>query len=576
MDSESNPQKKEIEIKEVEQLQEKKILSNEVKQFYEQSQKLFEVLQKGKGKLYFKNNEKNFNIILNNKSFCKIFEQSSLVKKLKNYIIINETTVKIDYSNELYDDNNGKIFQFIQNRSEFPVIMAKDMNTENEKKIQNHIILKSKSINNILSKIGSLNETTTYIQISITQVSFDYSTKILKEYIINKYNFLLDSKKIFYIVFSILNKEEENEDEEEEEELEKYALSYYSIKKIMDLAGKDGIKREKYLNLSLINEDTEEFEKENRSYLNNLTKSGENMEIYKKFEQNTQNNIKNILENNIKINRMKKVDNNEMNQCFNIFEEIINKKDEIKDNKDDKKEIEKKNKDEKINKEKEEKLERMKNKKKEIGEAINNRYNRFIEIMHKNKDKKYINLQYLDLMEDFNKKYGKYKIDYYQVKNDRFKDVQIPAECINNYMRYKSEYEKKQFVLVKLNDKEIINYLVSLKDLKKLYDDWTDFDKEQEINTENPQFEGKRINLDKTNVVIIGELKELPEQPDLIKKIKEEKEENDKIEQEEKLDKESSKIYGDYPNLYKNANEKDYIIITRVIKRKKKKGKKEK
>ena len=175
--------------------------------------------------------------------------------------------------------------------------------------------------------------------------------------------------------------------------------------------------------------------------------------------------------------------------------------------------------------------------------------------MHNNKDKKYINLQYLDLMEEFNKKYSKYKIDYYLVKNDRFKDVLIPVECINNYMRYKSEYEKKQFVLVNLNNKENeVQYLVSVNDLKKLYNEWTDLKKEQTINTENPQFEEKKINLENANIVNIGEIKELPEQPDLNKKIKEEK---------ENLEKQKNK-----------GDNKGYIVIRRVIKKRKKKSEK--
>ena len=546
-------------------IKEKNIMSNEVKQFYEQSQKLYEALKKEKGKIYVKNKEKDFNIKLKSKTICKILEQASLIKKLGSYIVIDETSIEIGYSNELYDDDNGKIFQIIQNRNEFPVIMAKDMDLDNEEKIKKQINLKNKSINNILSKIGPIKDNSTYIQISLTQVSFENSSKILHEYIINKFDFLLDSKKIFYIINKTTKSgEEKNNKKEEEEELEKCAISYYSIKKIMEMGEKNENLKDKYLNLSLTNEKTEKYEKENAKYLKNLTLAGENIEIYNKFENNEKNNIKNILEKKVEIKRMEKIVNKEMNQSLNNFDDILNNKIDNKENN-----IVDNNKNNIVDVEK---LQRMQDKKKEIGDSINNRYNRFIEIMHNNKEKKYINLQYLDLMEDFNKKYSKYKIDYYLVKNDRFKDVLIPAECINNYIRYKTEYEKKQFVLVNLNNSENeINYLVSVKELKKLYDEWTDFEKEQIINTENPQFEGKRINLDKAKIVNIGEIKELPEQPDLIKKIKEEKEKGNN-----EIDKESSKIYGKYPDIYKNDDEKKYIVITRVIKKKKKKNGKNK
>ena len=124
---------------------------------------------------------------------------------------------------------------------------------------------------------------------------------------------------------------------------------------------------------------------------------------------------------------MKKVGNNEMSSCFDICDEILNEK-KRKDN------------------------EKIQIKKKEVEDAINNRYNRFIEILHNDNDKKFINLQYLDLMEDFNKKNSKYKMDYYVAKNDRFKEIKIPSECINDYMIYKTEYEKRQYVLLNFKD----------------------------------------------------------------------------------------------------------------------------
>lgn len=259
---------------------------------------------------------------------------------------------------------------------------------------------------------------------------------------------------------------------------------------------------------------------------------------------------------------MKKVGNDEMNQIFNICEDILNNKNEKTIDNDNGNIIN--NNDNIINND--DKLKRIEEKKKEINEAINNKNNRYIEIMHNNVEKKYINIQNLDLLEYFHKK-CKYKMNYYIVKNDRFKDVEIPSECIESYIRYKKEYEKKQFVLVNLNSKENeVNYLVNLNDLKLLYDEWTEIEKEQIINTENPQFEGKKINLEKTCVVKIGEIKELPVQPDLAKKIKEEKENN--------KDEKSSKIYEKYPDIYKKANKKGFITIRRVIKKRKKKGNK--
>ena len=92
--------------------------------------------------------------------------------------------------------------------------------------------------------------------------------------------------------------------------------------------------------------------------------------------------------------------------------------------------------------------EKIQIKKKEVEDAINNRYNRFIEILHNDKDKKFINLQYLDLMEDFNKKNSKYKMDYYVAKNDRFKEIQIPSSFIS-----KSETKKNNTKMQMMEEK---------------------------------------------------------------------------------------------------------------------------
>ena len=555
------------EINEIHEVKEKKIITNEIKELYEHSKKLLDFIESNKGILFIKNKSKNINIKIKNESFCKIYKKTCFpIEKLSSYvvnIIVNETTVEIASSTELYDDNNEKILHIIQGRNEFPVTMAKDMKLEDYKKIKKQIFLKSKSIKNILSKIGSLNDTITYIQISITQISVDYdSTRIVTQYIINRYKFLLDSKKIFYIVHSVINKGDA-ENEEEEEELEKYPVSYYSIKKIMELTEKDDNQKEKYFSFGLLNEDTENYEKENDYYLKKLTKTGESCEIYRKFKENEQKNLINTLERKVDIRRMKKVGNDEMNQIFNLCEDILNNKNEKPNDNDNGNIIN--NNDNIINND-EDKLKRIEEKRKEINDAINNKNNRYIEIMHNNEEKKYINIQNLDLLEYFHKK-CKYKMDYYIVKNDRFKDVEIPSECIENYIRYKKEYEKKQFVLINLNSNENeVNYLVNLNDLKLLYDEWTELEKEQIINTENPQFEGKKINLEKICIVNIGEIKELPVQPDLAKKIKEEKENN--------KDKKSSKIYEKYPDIYKKANEKGFITIRRVIKKRKKKGNK--
>ena len=328
---------------------EKRIISNEISQFSEKCKILYDFIQTGKGIIFIKNIDNNLNIKINNKSFCKIFQQASLINKLSNYVvrsIFDETTVEIGSSTELYDDNE-KMFQIIKSRNEFPVLLAEYMDLENEERIKKQIMLKSKSINNILSKIGQLNETMTYIQISLTEISIDYdSTKILTHYVINRYNYLIDKKKTFHILYNTNEKNDDNEDK-----LKNCPISYYSIKKIMNMTENNPNQNDQYLSFGLINEENKKLDDKNQLYLNKLTKGGENIEIYKKFKENEEINLKNILEQKVEIKRMKKSDNNEFDQIFNILEEKLNiKKDkEIPQNND----VERK-----------EKLKRIENKKK--------------------------------------------------------------------------------------------------------------------------------------------------------------------------------------------------------------------
>ena len=100
--------------------------------------------------------------------------------------------------------------------------MAEGMKLQSEREIQKHIILQIKSKKRYYWKF-------VYTQISITQFSYNYSSKILQASIINKYNFLLNGKSRFNIVNISINKNKDGE--EKEEEFEKFALSFYSIKK---------------------------------------------------------------------------------------------------------------------------------------------------------------------------------------------------------------------------------------------------------------------------------------------------------------------------------------------------------
>ena len=550
------------EIKEIHVINEKPMISEEMRQFHERCKKFYEILKNQKGIIFIKSfikSKNNLNIKLNNKSFCKIIDQGFLMDRLLSYIIntiVNETTLEIASSTELFD-NNDYFSQIFENKNKFPVTMKRYMDLPSNERINKLIFLKNKSVKNILIKIGgSLNDNFTYIQLLLMEFSYDYdSIKSNTEYIIvDRYHFLLDSKKVFYISYN--TKKNDDEEDNEEEEIENYPVSFYSIKKILNMSDKDENKKENYLDLMLLDKETEEFEKENNLYIKKLTKSGGNLEIYDNFENNKEKYLKSIFDKKVEINRMKKTENKEMNIYFDICDKILNNK-EFADNL------------------------LIQIKKNEIEDEINNRYNLFIEIMHNNKDKKYINLQYLDLIEDFNKKNNGYKIDNYSVKNDRFEDIKIPSECIQNYMRYKTEYENKKFVLIDLNNdnKNENKYLVSVNDLKKLYDEWTILDQEHTINTENPQFEGKKINLNKVKIIKIEKMKELPEQPSLIK---EKKEEKDKIIEEKKEDenKEEGKEKKEenilnsslrkHPEIYGNIKDRKFITIRRRIIKKKK------
>ena len=535
----------------------KTIVEHGVNQFRERCQKFYDLIKSGKGMIYIKitsNKDPNSFLKLNNKSFSKIIDFSSILNHLLSYIInttINETPIEIASSTEIFNDSNENFIHIFENKKEFTVTMGADMELPTEEKVGRQIMIKNKSVRNILTKIGGpLNDNLHYIQLLLMQVSYD-STKILTEYIINRYKFLMDSRKIFYISYNHKKDDDDGKEENEEDDDKNFPVSFYSIKKILGMFEKDENQKDKYLELILLGETPDKTDEAKNTYLKKLTNYGEHCEIFKKYKENEEKYSKNILDKKVEIQRMEKVRNNEMNNCFDVCDELLNEK-KRKDN------------------------EKIQLKKKEVEDAINNRYNRFIEILHNDKDKKFINLQYLDLLEGFNKKNSKYKMDYYVAKNDRFKEIKIPSECINAYMIYKTEYEKRQYVLLNFKDnnknsKNEEKYLVNINDLKQLYNKWTVLEKEEEINTVNPQFEGKRINLYKACVVNVVDIK-LPEQPDLQKKIEEEKEQQQKEKEKEK-EKEikNNGLYHDRLRaLHGNLKEKKTVTIRRRIIKKKK------
>ncbi len=533
--------------------QHKTIVEHGVNQFLERCQKFYDLIKSEKGMIYIKitsNKDPNSSLKLHNKSFAKIIDYSSILNHILSYIInttINETPLEITSSTEIFNDSNENFIHIFENKKEFTVTMGADMELPSEEKAGKQIMIKNKSVRNILTKIGGpLNDNLHYIQLLLMQVTYD-STKILTEYIINRYKFLIDSRKIFNISYNNKKDDDGGKEENEEDDDKNCPVSFYSIKKILGMVEKDENQKDKYLELILLGDNPDKSDEVKNAYLKKLTIYGEHSEIFNKYKENEEKYSKNILDKKVEIQRMKKVGNDEMNNCFNVCDEILNEK-KYKDN------------------------EKIQIKKKEVEDAINNRYNRFIEILHNDKGKKFINLQYLDLMEDFNKKNSKYKMDYYVVKNDRFKEIQIPSECINDYMRYKTEYEKREYVLLNFKDSNKNNkneekYLVNINDLKQLYNNWTVLEKEEVINTINPQFEGKRINLYKASVVNVEDIK-LPDQPDLQKKIQEEKEQQQK--EKEKEIKNDELNMDRLRSLHGHLKEKKTVTIRRRIIKKKK------
>ena len=533
--------------------QHKTIVEHGVNQFLERCQKFYDLIKSEKGMIYIKitsNKDPNSSLKLHNKSFAKIIDYSSILNHILSYIInttINETPLEITSSTEIFNDSNENFIHIFENKKEFTVTMGADMELPSEEKAGKQIMIKNKSVRNILTKIGGpLNDNLHYIQLLLMQVTYD-STKILTEYIINRYKFLIDSRKIFNISYNNKKDDDGGKEENEEDDDKNCPVSFYSIKKILGMVEKDENQKDKYLELILLGDNPDKSDEVKNAYLKKLTIYGEHSEIFNKYKENEEKYSKNILDKKVEIQRMKKVGNDEMNNCFNVCDEILNEK-KYKDN------------------------EKIRIKKKEVEDAINNRYNRFIEILHNDKGKKFINLQYLDLMEDFNKKNSKYKMDYYVAKNDRFKEIQIPSECINDYMRYKTEYEKREYVLLNFKDSNKNNkneekYLVNINDLKQLYNNWTVLEKEEVINTINPQFEGKRINLYKASVVNVEDIK-LPDQPDLQKKIQEEKEQQQK--EKEKEIKNDELNMDRLRSLHGHIKEKKTVTIRRRIIKKKK------
>ena len=281
----------------------KTIVEHGMNQFRERCQKFYDLIKSGKGMRYIKttsNKDSNSFLKLDNKSFSKIIDYSSILNHLLSYIInttINETPLEIASSTEIFNDSNENFIHIFENKKEFTVTMGEDMELPTEEKVGRQIMIKNKSVRNILTKIGGpLNDNLPYIQLLLMQVSYD-STKILTEYIINRYKFLMDSRKIFYISYK--NKKDDDEKEENEEDDDKnFPVSFYSIKKILGMVEKDENQKDKYLELILLGDNPDKSDETN-TYLKKLTNYGEHCEIFK--------NIKIMMKNIQKIFWIKKL-----------------------------------------------------------------------------------------------------------------------------------------------------------------------------------------------------------------------------------------------------------------------------
>ena len=531
---------KKIENKENKKIEENnnvlKIANIEYEKFIKENSKLFQYIKKINIPIIIQNlsSNKKEEINLKNCSLLKIIKQSSLENEFKIYITIQiiTETVEFETSSSKKITFNPTVQKFIKNINNLIISFPK------KNKI-NDIIIQKEAFVKIFSQmeIDYNKNIFNYMEFIITEISYELR-RTKKVYVlkgVKSLKKLIEQNKLFYINKNYIKKE--NLTGKNINNI--IPLSNYTTQKIFNLF--NGGKDTKFLllNYKIKDKDFINYENKNQKYLNKLIIASDVKSMLIKYEIESKKDSLKLLKQE-KLNSFSKVNILDLENYLNIAEKnLFNIKNQIKD------------------------------KKKEISNLCEDPKNQFIEFIDSEKNKKFINNQYIKLMKGKDDKFNKniYSFECYDYNNEK---ITILNKDLEDLLK-----EENIYVEIKINEK---NYLVNKNKLLKIFDSWKILKQEDNIdgidsnNIKNKlkEYDNEKLKIKFMNVDIILQ--------DAIKEIKfNENDENKSIDnlndKKEKEDnnliiiEEEENIIGEEDKILRNAkNESKENINSKLLK----------
>ena len=415
-------------------------------------------LQSTKNKIIISKNKSNinFNIKLQNKSLIKIFD------KINDKDFYIQDFLKLSMISEIRDTIS----------LESKEIFDKCINLLNNCKLF-YIILKRKSICKIKISKTSLKLLFKYLGIEFGEEVFNY-LEIMIYQEITTYHFD-EYENIDELLFNIYNNNfgKNNFYIYNNKNNDLSPISNYSIKTILNMLNKSDKENvdHKYFVFKIKDKNILLLEEMNKNLLDKLLLENDYKFLYNKYNSNggLVNDWKYIEQNNI-ILRQKKSDLIEFDNYLLSAEELLRNV-----------------------------MSKMEQYKKDFNKKISNDNNIFIQIKDMNNNIKYINIQYIKLINRkytyYNDKYSSFTLEYdipdYLGENI---SLSLNKEEINNYLL---QPESSKFISILNNDKK---YLIKVEFLKNLLNNWKSFGEKYIFDIEYPLKEEKELSLNEITI----------------------------------------------------------------------------
>ena len=455
-----------------------KITNMEYEKFIKENSKLYQFIKKVNIPIIIHNfifNKKE-EINIKNYSLLKIIKQSNLENEFKIFMTIQiiTETVEFEISSCKKITFNPTVEKFIKNINNLNISFSKNRNEINDILVPKRVFIKIFSQMDIDYSKNIFN----YLEFIITEISYEFR-RTKKVYVlkgVKSLKKLIEQNKIFYINKN--NKKRRNSKNKYSDNI--IPLSNYTTQKIFNLFNEGKDTKFLLLNYKIKSEQFKNYENDNQKYLDKLINASDVKNMIIKYEIESKRDSLKLFKQK-KLNNFPKVGILDLEIFLNITEKnLFNIKNQIK------------------------------SKKKEITNLSEDQKNQFIEYIDSEKNKKYINNQYIKLMKGENNKFNKniYSFDCYDYNNEK---ITVLKKYLDDALK-----EENIYVEVKINEN---NYLVNKNKLLKIFDGWKILEQEDiidGINSKNIKNKLKEYNnekvefkLKKVNIILQDAIKEI-------------------------------------------------------------------